>query len=348
MFEFSDNLNQREKEILKAIIHSYLITAETVSSKILVNNFTLNISSATVRTIMAGLEKKGFITQPHTSAGRIPTNQGYRFYVSRLMSLRKLTQLEQQRIEKEYFSKKQEIDFILHQTSKALSSLTNYTGLVTLPETKRNTLKEIKIVKLDNFRILIIAIYKTGIVRDKIINLTNLITENEVNALTACMNLSLQGENAEIIKKVLNAQKNLISPNKVYALFKELNKLDILNPGREKNKNIFLEGRGNMANYPEFKNYERLSHFLKLLDEKTELKNILEHSLNDDKVNVYIGKEDHGIEECSVVTAPYKIGDEKVGVLGVIGPKRMMYSKAISAVEYLSNSVSKCLNSIFK
>ncbi len=335
IFYREDNLNNREKEILKAVIHSYLLSAEAVSSKFLVDNFRLNVSSATVRNIMAELERKGFIKQPHTSAGRVPTDDGYRFYVNKLMELRALTKLEEERITKEYFSKKRELDFIMHQTSRALSSLTNYTGLVSLPAVKREQLNEIKLVQLDTFRIMVIAVFSTGVIKNKIVTLNVNLSLEELKILTISLNMFFKDSEISFLEKSLN--------KKIYSLLIQLSELDIFAISGENVRDIYMEGKSNFASYPEFKNYEKLSKFLRLLDEKGEINKIIESSLSDQGVSIYIGKEDSGIEDCSIVTAPYQIAGENAGVLGVIGPKRMMYSKVVSAVDYLAKSVSRLL-----
>jgi len=344
-----EDLNLRERDVLKAIIHAYLMTAEPVSSKIVVDNFDFKVSSATIRNIMAELEGKGYIEQLHTSGGRVPTDNGYRFYVAKLMQLRRLSKAEESRIEKEYYLKKREINFIMQHTSKVLSTLTNYTGMITSPIVKTQSLAEIKLVKIDDFRFVVIAIFNTGVVQDSIISVSEMISEREMVFLAASLTVYVKN-NKDIneVKKFITSNDDGYVAKKIFTVFSEIINLDIFEGKAGAIEEIYFEGSSNLASYPEFRNYEKLSDFLRLLDEKIELRDILNENLKEDGVNIYIGKQEKGIENCSIVTSPYKIGEEKVGVLGIIGPKRMGYSKVVSAVEYLASTVSTYLTQVFK
>jgi heat-inducible transcriptional repressor len=339
------DLNKREKEILRSLIHSYLMNAEAVSSKSLVQHFKLGISSATVRNIFAGLEEKGYIKQPYTSAGRVPSDIGYRFYVDNLMDLRRLTKKEEERIDREYFSKKREFKFIMQQTSLALSKLTNYTGIVSFPVLKQSSLKEVKLVKLDEYRMVVIAVFFNGMVKDKIVNLDMFIEDNDVEIIKTCLNLYVKGKAVEDIKSVLFIQDAFVNSQKCFEIFIEIIESGIFDFDENE---MHFEGWRNLVEYPEFKDYEKLSRFLSVLDGKTKLNDIVKDSLTRDGVNIYIGKDEKGLEDCSVITASYNVGGEKSGVIGVIGPKRMMYGRAVSSVEYLSKQVSKYLTGLFR
>lgn len=340
-----DHLTAREKDILRAVIHSYIMSGEPVASKGLVSNFNLGVSSATVRNVLSSLEKKGCIRQLHTSSGRVPTDDGYRVYVNSLMNLRRLTHEEEQRIEKEYFQKRRELRFIMDQTSKALSTLTECTGLIQLPKSTTSTLKEVKVLRVDEFRVIVLALFQTGVVKEKIIFLNNFFHDQELELLNSAVNMRVRGEKEANIQNLLLNQGSQVMPQKVWEHVQIIAGLDILTQSQD---DILLNGQSNIASHPEFCNYEKLARFMGFVENKSQLRQMLESRTGAEGASVMIGDSELGAEDYSVVAAKYHIGDEVAGHLGVIGPKRMKYSRVVSTVEAVSSSLSRYLTKFFK
>lgn len=322
-------LNDREKDILKSLIQAHILTAEPVASKILVKSYNLGVSSSTIRNVMSRLEEKGFIRQIHTSSGRVPTDIGYRFYVNHLMKLKRLSKDEEKHIERDYLRKKQEVDAVIQETAKVLAALTECTSMVSIPLLCKDNVRRIKLVCVDEKRVMVIALFENGMVREQLIFLEVPEEDKDLLVLSTIVTRTLQGEDVEVDDQI--GLKSLV---------KEISELDIL----EVQDDLVIGGRRNLAAFPEFCNYERLSHLMNMLDEKTELIHLLKDSLRQDEVNIYIGEDSKGLADYSIITANYRMGSRLAGSLGVIGPKRMRYAQVVSVVEGVAMSLSRCLS----
>ena len=322
-------LTDREKNILRSLIQAHILTAEPVSSKILVKSYNLGVSSATIRNVMSRLEEKGFIRQIHTSSGRIPTDVGYRFYVNHLMKSQRLSNDPKEHIERDYLRKKQEVDMVIQETAKALAALTECTSMVSIPLVCKDNVRRIKLVCVDEKRVMVIALFENGMVREQLISLAFPEDDKDLFVLSTIVTRTLQGQAVEVYDDI-----------GLKLLVKEISQLDIL----EVQDDLVIGGRRNLSAFPEFCNYERLSHLMTMLDEKTELIRLLKDSLRRDEVNIYIGEDSKGLADYSIITANYRIGSCLAGSLGVIGPKRMRYAHVVSVVEGVAMSLSRCLS----
>lgn len=329
-------LTDREKLVLNAIIDFYLRFGETIGSRTLVKRYNIDLSSATIRNVMSDLEDRGFIEKTHSSSGRIPTDLGYKYYLSELLKIEKLSREEKDRINTEYEKKVNELDSILQQTSSLLSRLTSYASIVIEPDYRKERIKKIELVHIDDYIILAIIVTEDLSVVTKKIKLEESITKDELKKLSQILN--------EKIKT------NSIKSYEIESFIKE-NQQKYADIEKEIYQDI--EGRlfvDNSSGIFKDKNVSDVLDVLELFNKKKDIKEIFEEMVNsrptlDGKVNVILGDElpIKGLEDYSFVYSVYKKGDAK-GVIGVIGPKRMPYSKTMGLVEYVSSEVEKVMN----
>ena len=329
-------LQERKARVLYAVIHEYIKTGKPVGSNVLDKQYNFNLSPATLRNLMAELEKEGYLTHPHTSAGRIPTDEGYKAYVNSLVELQRLAVEEEERIKKEYEKKTKEIDSLLSQTSKILSGLSNYTGFITSPKANANEIRNIELVPVSKTQVLVVLLTKTGIVKHKIINLT--IDSDDLGKLKKFLNSKLRGlslEEASIrilaeVEKYQNKQKSVIN------LARQIS--DVINSIGE---DIYVNGASNVLSVPDFNDFESAKSLIKLNEDKDRLIELIGKDFNKSKIEVKIGGQDLSeLKNLSVITTSYSYGDKIVGVLGIIGPKRMDYDKMMALVNSVSNIVN--------
>ena len=329
-------LQERKARVLYAVIHEYIKAGKPVGSNVLDEKYNFNLSPATLRNLMAELEKEGFLTHPHTSAGRIPTDEGYKAYVNSLVELQRLAVEEEERIKKEYEKKTKEIETLLAQTSKILSGLSNYTGFITSPKANANEIRNIELMQVSKTQVLVVLLTKTGIVKHKMINLA--IDSNDLYELKKFLNSKLRGlslDEASIrilteVEKYQNKQKSIIS------LAKQIS--NVINSIGE---DIYVDGASNVLSVPDFNDFESAKSLIKLNEDKDRLIELIGKDFNKSKIEVKIGGQDLSeLKDLSVITTSYSYGDKIVGVLGIIGPKRMDYDKMMALVNSVSNIVN--------
>jgi len=344
-------LDERGKKVLKAVVSDYTTTASPVGSRRIAKKYKLGLSPATIRNVLSDLEDLGYVFQPHTSAGRLPTDKGYRFYVDSLTKLFKLTRRKRMMIEREYPASLEGIDQLMQQTSKILSTLSHYAGVVLAPNLRDSIFKHLELVPLGGRRILSILVTGSGVVKNKIIKVARPIFPPELQRISNLCNSRLSGLSLGKIK-----DSPLLSILKERQSFlKEIFDLD----GQEE---LYLDGAANILDQPEFKDISKIKLIFKALEEKKLLSGIMSNAPENAQspsvlskrfgngIRVIIGSESRyrQIEECSLVTATYRISDRPAGNLAVIGPKRMEYNKIISLVDFMAQRVSKILTRLSK
>ena len=333
-------LDDRKKRILQAIVDEYVDTAEPVSSGAISQKYGIDFSSATIRNEMAELEKEGYLTHPHTSAGRIPTDEGYKAYVNSLVELQRLAVEEEERIKKEYEKKTKEIDTLLSQTSKILSGLSNYTGFVMAPNSKTNLIRNIELVQLSSEQILVVLLTRSGIVKNKVINLS--MDSENLQELKKFLNNKLRGLSLDEAGKrvVIEVQKY---QNKQKDLFKLA---EYISSAIDSIKDdIYMDGTSNVLGLPDFNDFESARSLVKLNEDRERLIEIIGEDFKESNdVKVQIGGQGKiaDLKDLSVITTSYSYGNKIIGVLGIIGPKRMEYEKMMALVK----SVSKVVNGL--
>lgn len=346
----SMNLSEREKDLLEFLILEYINTAQPVSSKNLKKTFKLKISPATIRNVMSNLEDAGLLIQPHISAGRVPTDKAYRFYLNTLMNLQQLTIQEVKRIQLEFKKIKKELDEILETTSQTLTILSGKIGIVLDVHLERVLIDHLEILKVYNKKIVIILVLKTGMVFNETIELPFDISKKDLIKIRTLLNQELTGKDISLavsilenkMKEIKQTEKDIIEMLKVFQV--DFSRICTM---AEK---LYISNSGNLFNEPDISNVSQLKNVIRHLNETDPLKQILAKLLKSEGISVLIGKE-IGIDDLndfSIIGSPYKINNNKIGVLGVIGPKRMEYSRIISVVDYISNYLSNTLNQIYQ
>ncbi len=338
-----DRLTERSKQILEAIIEDYIVTAEPVGSRTVTRSHGLSLSPATVRNVMADLEEMGFLASPHTSAGRVPTDMAYRFYVDSLLELRNIARNEQEEIRKRCSMAGRDLGEALKETSRMLSSLSHYTGIVVAPRFTANVFRHIEFIKLSGSRLLVILVSRNGTVQNKIIETVDEIRPADLVRMSNYLNHLLKGLTiAQVKEKIVTEMKSdKIRYDALLAKALEFSRQTL----PESDSEVFIEGQANILEQPEFTDVTRMKEIFRAFEEKGQLLTLLDRCMEAQGVNIYIGAEAHlsQMVGMSLITATYMTGKNTLGVLGVIGPTRMGYAKVIPIVDYTAKLVSRLL-----
>ncbi|HWJ03297.1 MAG TPA: heat-inducible transcriptional repressor HrcA [Verrucomicrobiae bacterium] len=341
-------MDERKRKVLQAIVLDYIATAEPVGSRTIARKFDLGVSSATIRNEMADLEDMGLIEQPHTSAGRIPSNSGYRYYVDCLMQKTSLSEKEKTVIEDIIFQKIKKIQGLVHETSRLLSQVTNLTSMVLTNQQGGGVFHQVHLLPYQPAKALMVVVKDGGAVENHIIDVAEGTTQEDLLRVSNLLNHRLKGLTHEHIKtKVLGElyselarQKDLISMA-----------MEVLKPILDSNDEdgLVLGGTINMLNQPEFKDVEKLKTVLKVLEEGQVLRKVLSRETGQG-LTVRIGGENklEEMQDCSIITAAYKLDGQTLGVIGVLGPTRMDYAKICSVVEFMTQNLSSVINRYYK
>jgi len=339
-------LNDRKIQILQAIINDYIATAEPVGSRTIAKKYNLGISSATIRNEMSDLEEMGFIIQPHASAGRIPSDLGYRLYVDRLMQKRELKQEEQQLLQSVVTRNISQIDYLMEETAKAISMLTNYTTLISEPVSKGAKLKQIRLLPLDSESVVLVIATDGNYIKNHVLKLSVVPEEQKLFDMGRCINNILKGCTWEDIDErvVVILKKEL--QEYAYILPILLSAIEKTTKGAE-NIQVHLSGTKNILAFPEFSDIQRAKSLFQTLEQKDVLITLLEEQKNDD-MQILIGSENtlQSIKDCSVITTTYKMGDGTRGTIGILGPTRMDYSQVVSVLNSMVKNIENVLQAL--
>jgi len=341
-------LNDRRRNILAAVIHRYITTAEPVSSSEIVEEYNLKLSSATIRHEMNLLEKEEYLWQPHTSAGRVPTDKGYRFYVDNLMKRSSLRDIEKEEIV-EIYQKSKEFEEMMKITAQLLSKLTNNIGVVLEPNIVNHYIKSIQFIQLENNFILILMITDTGLVFKKLLRLSGEINKRNLDYLSNFINdkLQLNKVNLNYLYEILKVelQKILLFQERFNYIQKFIEECFNL---RYFNDRVYLNGRVNIMKQPEFKEIDKLNHLLSFIERENILANTIRQYLTFENTKIIIGSENKQkeMQNCSLITRKYRIKGKTAGAIGILGPTRMNYPRMVSIVEYISEKLSEILSEL--
>ncbi len=338
-------LDERKLKILKAIISNYLETGEPVGSRTISKYTDLNLSSATIRNEMADLEELGLIMQPHTSAGRIPTDKGYRLYVDQMMSEK---DTEMKEMKTQLLERVDKMETMLKQVAKVLAYNTNYATLVTAPQYQNSKLKFIQLSQVDDSQLLAVIVVDGNVIKNKLMRVERMLANDELLKLNVLLNTFLQGAslqdiNLEMIHTIKNQAGEFadIMENIFQGIAEAIHEADEVE--------IYTSGATNMLKYPELGNVEQTTKLLEALEERQGLNELIDESMNNSDatgIQVYIGEEApvSNMKDCSIVTATYELDGGGKGTIGIIGPKRMDYKKVVSTLKNLTDE----LDTIFK
>lgn len=339
-------LDERTQTILMAVIQSFIQLAEPVGSRTISKRFAFGLSPATIRNVMSDLEELGFLEQPHTSAGRVPTDKGYRFYVDHLRGKEMLSPADSAFISQHYTPYRGEVDELMLATSRLLSAISRYAGVV-LHAFSTTVFKRIEFVHIRGRQVLAIFVMASGMVQNKLITLDDEMTAEELRHISGYLNHEFSGQTLRAIRQQVlermqeaKAQYDTLMQHAISVSEKTFGDV------AENDGDIYLGGTVNILDQPEFSsNVEQMKHLFKTFEEKGRLIHMLDKCLEEPGLNVVIGSETpfEDIRECSLVIHPYTSGDQTIGVLGVVGPKRMDYPRIMAIVDYTATLLSKTL-----
>lgn len=339
------DLDERKTKILKAIIRNYLETGEPVGSRTISKYTDLNLSSATIRNEMADLEELGYILQPHTSAGRIPSDQGYRFYVDHLMEEkdREVTEMKEFMIEHT-----EKVEQVLKQVAKTLANNTNYAAMITTPRYQQSRIKFIQLSQVDEDQILAVIVREGNIVKNKIIPVREPFDNERLLKLNILLNTNLNGLSIDqinlgmisLLKEQAGSDSDIVS-EVLDAVAEAI--------GEDEDLQIYTSGATNIFKYPELSDSKSASELIEAFEEKKELANLVTETLSAEEstgIQVYIGSETpiQTMKDCSVVTATYELGEGVQGTIGIIGPKRMDYENVMDNLKNLKAQLDEVFN----
>lgn len=342
-------LAARNREILRAIINIFVDTGEPVGSRTLAKRSDLALSPATIRNIMSDLADAGFLTKPHASSGRQPTDLGYRVFVDDLMGAHTLTIEEEESIRLDRSAQAAQIEQVLARATRALSELANTAGLVLLPAGEQLRFKHINFVRMSEEKILAVIVSASGVVQNRVVPMESPLGQEELNRVSALLNeefsgLALREVREQIIQKMAGARDDMDALyRRALALSREA-----LSGDETAQESVFVEGASRVFSKPDFAaDAEKLQSLYRAFEEREKLVRLLDRCLESSDITILIGSESdfEEMKDCSVVAQRYYMDDRPLGSIGVIGPKRMRYDRAVSLVEWTADSVSRFLSS---
>lgn len=337
-----NSMNSRKKDILQAVTEDYVSTAEPVGSRTISRKYLTELSPATIRNEMADLEYEGYLEQPHTSAGRVPSDKGYRFYVDVLMKDRPLRQEEIERVLREYAQRRGEIQSLSRAAAKILADLANCAAVVIAPGLQCGYIKHVQMASISNDDIMMIVVTSSGAIEHRVISIDNSLGQGDLDAVTAILNRHLRGLTFNTItRQVIRAVRSELSAYSELAS----RALEILAgsgmcPSEE---SVHTDGIANFLEQPEFKQIEKARPVLRLLESQAHLLSLM--SSSETGISVRIGAENSAEElrDCSIISASYGQAGKVLGSIGIVGPTRMDYSKAIALVRFMAEGISEIL-----
>ncbi len=339
---------ERENIILKLIVENYIKSGFPISSKFIAEKLGYKISSATIRNIMAKLDEEGYLYQPHTSAGRIPTDLGLKSYINTLLDETSFFKGEQEFVPRDFFETEADLDSLLEKTSRFLSDFSNNLGIVLYPRISKISFKKLKFLKLSENRIMLIMITTSNFTITDTINVKSSFTQDELDLASEYLNKNFAGKNLLYVRdyllKMLPKEKAFIDK-----LIKKLINL-LKNYFRfEKNRDkIFLEGQANLLAKPELFKMDELKLLFENLEKKAKLIKLLTNFINSEGVKVVIGSEIDlpFFSGCTLIISNYRFQNQSLGSLGILGPKRMPYKEVINLVDYTAKSLTQAISKV--
>jgi len=340
-------LSEREKTILRYVIHQYILTANPVGSRNISKKYDVGFSPATIRNVMADLEESGLLGHPHTSAGRVPTDFGYRFYVDSLMGVPKLTTSEKRAAEIVINSSSKETNDLIKATSTILSDITHQLACITFPQMSNSILEKIQIVKLSTSKILVVVTVVSGLVKTITLELRANYGQSDLVNIQRVLNQRLSGlKFSEIRETIVDRFKSIYSTQFSPIIRVFLESAEQIFADSTDNKSV-VTGAKNILSQPEFEELNQFQGIIELVEDRDIIVHVMKESIADDMKDVSIKIGSENMEErftsYSLVTKEYNVG-EAVGSVGIIGPKRMEYSRVIATVEYVAELLTKNLN----
>jgi len=336
-------LPQRAQAVLRSIIHHYILTAKPVGSRIISQRYGLRLSPATIRNVMADLEEAGYLTHPHTSAGRIPTSKGYRLYVDSLMHVEKLNAFIKRKIRENVTAGEKNIDFLLEKTSQILGAISSQLGVVIGPSFDDAIFDRIALVYLSDERLLVVLSLKTGIIKSIYVEVHSVIKQSELEETSRLLNERLSGLTVKTIKESIKQRLTDISSMNPELIRLFINSADTF--FHFDNQKIFIGGTKNIVDQPEFNEQEKVRSIIELIENKNVIVHLLNPASSQEGITISIGDDtsDDLSRMFSIVSTKFAAGGHH-GTLGIIGPIRMWYPRMIPLVDYTAEIITQELN----
>ncbi len=339
-----ESMDERKMRILEAVTDDYISTAEPVGSRAIARRYNLGISPATIRNEMADLEESGYLEQPHTSAGRIPSQKGYRFYVDFIMKAKGISSEERQRIQHELEKKRREVDLLIEETAHILAQLSRYAAFVLSPMCKAGAFKRLELIPVDDRAVLVVLIVDPGLVKTHLVATARQLARSHLDSIASFLNSRLR--NVPLSKMGSSLLRDVKAELDEYGTFLDA-ALDAvarsLEPSRE--EQVYTDGQMYILEQPEFRDVAKARAVLELLGEEDAVYELLASTVDARDLRVVIGRESAipGMSDCSMVSAPYEVCGVPMGALGVLGPTRMHYSRVVALVEIVAESLGDVL-----
>lgn len=336
-------MDERDKRVLQAVIDSYIATGFPIGSAVLVKNFDFGLSSATIRNIMAELEEMGYLTHPHTSAGRVPTDKGYRYYIDGLIQFdREAENISDELRQQVPAFHAESLQTLMEEASQFLATLSRYTGVIVAPSEPEGMYRHIEFIRLRGKQVLIIFVTNTGNVQNKLIEMDESISQQELNTFGNYIDQELERWTLSEVRQRLLEQ--LQEEKRVFARLLDATYYASQEVQEREGEKVYIVGTDRMIETSEFSNLNQMKALFKAFEEKYKLLRLLDKSVTAEGIRVFIGSENPFFEMqgCSLVASKYRAGTA-IGTLGVIGPVRMQYRQVIRVVDYTSKLLSRIL-----
>lgn len=339
-----NDLKQRQKDVLRVIVSTYVKTVNPVGSRTIAKYYQNEFSPATIRNEMHDLEEREYISQPHTSAGRVPTDKGYRYYVDHLMPESKVPVHVAALVAREYRERIDNMEALVERTSKILSTLSEQAGFVVFPVFEELAFKRIELTSLGHSRLLVVWVTHNGFIQDRVIDMKEEIPEVELERISRFLNQELSGRLLAEIEPYL-AQKLERATDALRALHRIASLIVRDSFPKTLERKLSVQGSRYILEQPEFKDWEKSRRLFKILDSKESLIDLCHAKAGSVGVQIQIGSEHHcdDIRDCSLITAQYYVDQKPTGTLGILGPRRMRYDQTISLVDFVSRRFGEWL-----
>ena len=339
-----DDLKERQKELLRIIVSTYVKSASPVGSRTIAKCYQNELSPATIRNEMHDLEEQDYIKQPHTSAGRIPTDKGYRYFVDHLIPEMKVPPHVVALVAREYRSQMDNVETLIERTSRILSALSAQAGLVVFPTFEGLVLKSLELTSLGRQHLLVVWVTENGFVQNRVIDMKEEIPEGELLRINRFLNQELKGMLLEQVQSYL-MEKLEQAHDSLRTLYRAAHSIVLDSFPRTEHRRLSVEGSRYILEQPEFQDWEKSRGLFKTLETRKFLMDLISGSFEGSGVQVKIGGEHHceDIWDCSFVTTQYRVNQRSVGTIGILGPRRMEYDKIISLVDFVSRRFGEAL-----
>lgn len=343
-------LSERARHLLRSLVERYIRDGEPVGSRTLSRDSGLDLSPATIRNIMADLEDLGMVRSPHTSAGRVPTARGYRLFVDALLTVKPLNSRETQRLQQELLQKMElargDSQQLMLTTSGLLSGVTQMAGLVTIPKREFGAWRHVEFLPLSDNRVLAILVINEREVQNRILNLDRAYSQSDLQQFANYLNAHFTGRDVGQIRQSLLRELHNTRASMNDMMTSAIQVAEQMFADSRPDEDYVLAGETNLMEFAELSSVEKLRQLFDAFNKKRDILHLLDQCVSADGVQIFIGEESgyQVLDECSVVTAPYRVNEELVGVLGVIGPTRMAYERVIPIVDMTAKLLTAALN----